>query len=83
MEKKIEFKVDLTSKAVQKAWELMKLANDPQINTDELLVFADGKIEAITKLLESGLFTGAAKEELIEARRVAIVARRVIKRRAE
>ena len=61
----------------------MKLANDPEINMEELLVFADGKIEALTKLLQSGLFSGAAKEELIEAKRVAIVARRVIKRRAE
>lgn len=83
MEKKIEFTVDLTSKAIQKAWELIKLANDPQINSEELLVFVDGKIEAFTKLLETGIFTGAAKEELIEARRVALLARRVVKRRAE
>ena len=43
MEKKFEFKVDVTSKALQKAWELMKLANDPNINAEELLVFADKK----------------------------------------
>lgn len=83
MEKKFEFTVDVTSKALQKAWELMKLANDPHINAEELLVFADKKIEAFTGLLETGIFTGAAKEEIIEARRVAIMAKRVIKRRAE
>ena len=58
MEKKFQFKVDVTSKALQKAWELMKLANDPNINAEELLVFADKKIEAFTGLLETGIFWG-------------------------
>ncbi|WP_339254271.1 hypothetical protein NSQ43_07115 [Sporosarcina sp. FSL W8-0480] len=83
MEKKFDFTVNITSKALQKAWELMKLANDPNINAEELLVFADKKIEAFTGLLETGIFTGAAKEEIIEAKKIAIMAQRVIKRRVE
>ena len=61
MEKKFEFKVDVTSKALQKAWELMELANDPNINAEELLAFADKKIEAFTGLLETGIFSGGCE----------------------
>ena len=51
---------------------------DPEI----LLKFADDQIKAITDMLASGYFTGEAENELIQARKVAIMAKRSINQRA-
>ncbi|MCG7343567.1 hypothetical protein MHZ92_05455 [Sporosarcina sp. ACRSL] len=68
-----------TTDILNKSWELMYAPKS--VDPETLLSFADDLINEITRLLDSGYFTGEREKELIEARRVAIMAKRSLKQR--
>ncbi|MCG7344757.1 hypothetical protein MHZ92_11470 [Sporosarcina sp. ACRSL] len=96
MEKKFDPK-NIPSDILQKSYDLTKMANKAIQQYSEIIEFKkaldtrtekiqgwlDLQIEGITQILTTEYFTGKAKEELMEAKRVAILAKRALEQRAE